>query len=94
VGNASRIDDPDWRPRGADGVETDATPDGYIVYQPDRGRVHHLNQTAAILFALCTGENRVAEMPDLLRVAFNLTSPPTAETRACLEQFVAESLIV
>jgi hypothetical protein len=94
VGNVSRIDDPDWRPRAADGVETDATPDGYIVYQPDRGRVHHLNQTAAILFALCTGQNRVTELPDLLRSALSLASSPAAETRACLEQFVAESLIV
>jgi hypothetical protein len=92
--NLSRIDDPDWRPRTAEGVEAHATEDGYILYQSDRDRVHHLNPTAAILLALCTGRNRVTEMPDLLRLAFDLASPPTEETRACLEQLVAENLIV
>ena len=89
----SRIDDPTWRPKTALGVETHATEDGYILYQADRDRVHHLNPTAVVLLALCTGQNSVGEMPELLRLAFGLASPPTAETRACLEQFVAENLI-
>ncbi len=89
-----RIDDPDWRPKTADGVETHATEDGYILYQADRDRVHHLNPTAAILLALCTGQNRVTEMPDLLQQAFGLAKPPRDETRACLEQLVAENLII
>jgi hypothetical protein len=90
----SRIDDPNWRPRAAEGVETHEMADGYVLYQSDRDRVHYLNQTAAILLALCTGRNRVTEMPDLLRLAFDLASPPAAETRVCLEQLVAENLII
>lgn len=90
----SRIDDPDWRPKAVEGVETHQAEDGYILYQPDGERVHQLNATAAILLALCTGTHRAAELPDLLRAAFGLASPPTAETRACLEQFVAEKLVV
>ena len=79
-----------WRPRAAEGVETHEVADGYILYQSDRDRVHHLNPTAAVLLALCTGRNCVTEMPELLRLAFNLASPPVAETRVCLEQLVAE----
>jgi hypothetical protein len=90
----SWIDDPSWRPKVVEGVETHALADGYILYQTDRDRVHHLNPTAAILLALCTGQNRAAEMADLLRQAFDLASPPAAETRLCLEQLVAEHLIV
>lgn len=89
-----RLDDPDWRPKAVEGVETHQTEDGYILYQADGERVHHLNPTAAILLALCTGTNRVSELPGLLRSAFNLASPPTDETRACLAQFVAENLII
>ena len=90
----SRIDDPNWRPRAAEGLETDPVADGYVLYQPDRARVHHLNRTAAVVLALCTGRNRIAEMPELLQSAFNLASPPTSETRACLERLIAEDLIV
>jgi hypothetical protein len=90
----SRVDDPGWRPRLAEGVETHEVEDGYILYQTDLDRVHRLNPTAAILLALCNGRNRVAEMPELLRSAFDLAAPPAAETRACLEQLVAENLII
>ena len=90
----SRIDDPNWRPRAAEGVETSEVEDGYILYQSDRDRVHHLNRTAVVLLALCTGRNRVTDMPELLQLAFNLASPPTMETGACLEQLVAEYLIL
>jgi hypothetical protein len=92
--DASRIDDPSWRPRAAPDVETHEVEDGFILYQSDRDRVHHLNRTAAILFALCTGQNRAVEMPELLRSAFGLASPPVAEARDCLEQLAAEYLIL
>ena len=75
-------------------METHATEDGYILYQSDSDRVHHLNPTAVVLLALCTGQNSVTEMPDLLRQAFSLAAPPIEETRACLEQFVAENLVI
>jgi hypothetical protein len=90
----SRIDDPSWYPKAAEGVETHEVADGYIIYQSDRDRVHYLNPTAAIVLALCTGRNRATEIPGLLRLAFDLPSPPVAETRLCLEQLVAENLIV
>lgn len=89
----SRLDDPTWCPKAVEGVETHEVADGYIIYQADRDRVHYLNHTATILLALCTGRNRVTEMPELLRLAFGLGSRPAAETRACLEQLIAENLI-
>jgi hypothetical protein len=90
----SRLDDPTWCPRAAEVTETNEVADGYIIYQSERDRVHYLNQTAAILLALCTGQNRVTEMPELLRLAFDLGAPPVAETRVCLEQLVAEGLVI
>jgi hypothetical protein len=89
----SRLDEPAWYPKAVEGLETHEVADGYIIYQSDRDRVHYLNQTAAVLLALCTGKNCVTEMPDLLRSAFGLASSPAAETRDCLERLVTESLI-
>lgn len=91
--SVSRLDDPDWCPMVAEGVETHAAEDGYVLYHPGLDRVHHLNATAAVVLALCTGRNRIAEMPELLRLAFNLDAPPVDETRLCLEQLAAEDLI-
>jgi hypothetical protein len=34
------------RPRRAAGVELSEVTDGFLVYQPDRDRVHYLNPTA------------------------------------------------
>jgi hypothetical protein len=88
------LDDPSWCPKAAEGVETHEVADGYILYQSDRDRVHYLNQTAAIVLALCTGRTRVTEMPDLVRLAFGLAAPPAAEIRTCLEQLATENLIL
>ncbi len=88
-----RLDEPSWFPKAVEGLETHEVVDGYIIYQSDRGRVHYLNRTAVIVLALCTGRNCVTEMPNLLRLAFGLASPPAAETRACLERLVMESLV-
>jgi hypothetical protein len=92
--NLSPIDDPTWHPKAAENTETNEVADGYIVYQPDRDRVHYLNQTAAILLTLCNGENRVADLPELLRLAFDLAAPPATEVRDCLERLVNEGLII
>jgi Coenzyme PQQ synthesis protein D (PqqD) len=91
--NLSRIDDPTWHPKAAENMETNEVADGYIVYQPGRDRVHYLNQTAAILLALCNGKNCVADLPELLRLAFDLATPPATEVQDCLELLVKEGLI-
>jgi hypothetical protein len=89
----SHLDDPTWCPKAVVGVEIHEAADGYILYQAEQERVHYLNRTAVILLALCTGKTRVDEMPGLLQSAFALGAPPAAETRACLERLVGESLI-
>jgi hypothetical protein len=91
--NFSQIDDPTWHPKAAENMETNEVADGYIVYQPDRDRVHYLNQTGAILLALCNGKNCVADLPELLRLAFDLAASPATEVRDCLELLVTEGLI-
>jgi len=74
-------------------LELNEVADGYIVYQPDRDRVHYLNQTAAVVLELCNGKNAEADIPELLRLAWDLLEPPLEEVADCLEGLRKEGLI-
>jgi hypothetical protein len=80
-------------PVRAPDLELNEVADGYIIYQPDRDRVHYLNQTAAVLLELCNGKNAEADMPGLLRLAWDLPEPPVEEVAVCLEALRNEGLI-
>lgn len=81
------------RPTSVPGLEINPVADGYIVYQTDRDRIHYLNATAAIVLELCNGRNAAGEMPELMRLAFDLTEPPVDAVVACLETLANEGLI-
>jgi len=81
-------------PTAAPGLEINAVADGYIVYQPDRDRVHYLNQTAAILLELCNSHNAESDLAELLRIAYDLPTPPVEEVMDCLEMLRKEGLII
>ncbi len=74
-------------PIAVQGLEISEVSDGYVVHQHDRGRVHYLNVTAAILLELCNGENRVADLPELL------PSAPVADVQLCLNTLIDEGLV-
>jgi hypothetical protein len=81
-------------PQSAPGLEINAVEDGYIVYQPERDRVHYLNPTAALILELCNGRNAESELPELLQSAFELSAPPAGEVQTCLQTLRAEGLIL
>lgn len=81
------------RPRRAPDLELNEVVDGYVVYQPARERVHHLNRTAVLVLELCTGEHGVDEIAAIVQDAFELPEPPTAEISACLTQLFEEQLV-
>ena len=85
--------DGDARPRWADGLEITETDDGLEVLQPDGGRRHELNLTAALVFELCSGERSVAAIVAVVQDAFELAEPPTAEVLACLDQLRREGVV-
>lgn len=82
------------RPKVVEGLEISMVPDGSVVYDPGRDRVHYLNRTAALVLELCTGENDAAGIVHALQGAYDLDEPPEVETRACLDQLAREHLIV
>ena len=80
---AARID-------GIDVVEVD---DGFVIYHPDRDRVHFFNHTAAVVLELCDGTKSDAEITQLVQKAWELPEPPEAEVTQCLAQLRDEGLV-
>jgi len=85
--------DPKMRPRLAAGLEISPTEDGYVVYQPDRDRLHYLNVSAAVLLEVCDGTLCADELPALLAGICGLPEPPTGDVESCLETMVGEGLL-
>ncbi len=86
----------DWemRPRRAGQVELSEVTDGFLVYQPERDRVHYLNPTAALVLEACDGTVRAGDLPVFLAATFQLAVPPYDEVAACLAKLLAEDLLV
>jgi hypothetical protein len=83
----------EWRPRRVDGLDVCEVVDGYVVYEAGSDRVHYLNNTAALVLELCTGDNSREEIAGLLRSAFSLTAAPAAEVSDILDSFTREGLV-
>lgn len=78
----------------APNLEVHEVPDGYIVYQGDRDRVHYLNKTAAILFEFCSGSFPIDEVVARVAKAFDLGASAFDEIKAGLESLLKEGLIL
>ncbi|MGF1503414.1 MAG: PqqD family protein [Paracoccaceae bacterium] len=67
--------------------------DGFIIYDATRDRVHHLNPTAALVFALADGESTTERISELVQAQFGLDAAPTAEVAEILARFSEERLV-
>ena len=79
--------------RPVSGLETNPAPDGLMIYQAARDRVHFLNQTALIVFELCGMGKTVGAIEVFLQEAFALTAPPGEAVRTCLKSLLDEELV-
>ena len=78
----------------AHGLEVHQVPDGYIVYQGERERVHYLNKTAAIIFEFCDGAHGPDDIVARVATAFELGPSAYTELRAGLDSLAKEGLIL
>ena len=53
-------------------LEVTAVPDGFVIYDDLKGKVHYLNPTAAVLYSICDVERSVDEMQEFLRAAYDI----------------------
>lgn len=80
-------------PRRVENVEINQVPDGYVVYDKERDRVHYLNHTAALVLEFCTGDNSVEDIVGIMQTAYELSDPPEQEIAECLQQLRDEGLV-
>lgn len=80
------------RPKKSDGLEVDEVEDGFVVYQPDRERVHYLNPTANLILELCDGTMTATQIAELIAQTFDLAVPPSQEVDDALAKMEAEGL--
>jgi hypothetical protein len=80
-------------PRSRSNLDVNEVPDGLVIYDGERDRVHYLNATAGLIFCLCTGENAVDAIARQVADAFSLDHLPSQETDSCLADLRREGLI-
>jgi hypothetical protein len=78
----------------AAGNEINIVPDGCMIYQPSRERVHYLNPTALVVYELSTSGAALGNIEAFLKASYALPNSPTADVRSCLEMLLNEGLIV
>jgi hypothetical protein len=81
-------------PARAAGLEVLEVADGLMVYQADPECVHHLNNTASIVFELCDGENTVPEISEQLAAVFGLDGVPAGTAEECIADLWSKSIIL
>jgi hypothetical protein len=82
------------RPVRAQGLEIHEVDDGLLVYQAQPECVHHLNNTAAVVFELCDGRNTVPEISEQLALVFGLDRTPGGTAEKCIADFRDKGVIV
>ncbi len=78
----------------ADDLDVNEVPDGYVIYQVSRDRVHYLNKTAAIVFEFCDGKREADDVVLRVKQLFALDSSADAEIRSCIASLLKEELVL
>ncbi|MGB6535142.1 MAG: PqqD family protein [Xanthobacteraceae bacterium] len=78
----------------ASDLEVHEVPDGYIVYQKQRDRVHYLNKTAALIFEFCDGVLQPRDIVEQVARIYALDASGYDEIRAALDSLVQEGLVL
>jgi hypothetical protein len=74
-------------------LEVNEVPDGYVVYQSSRDRVHFLNPVAAVIFELCNGNHTADDIRAILVEGYELSSFPDRDFETALGNMLSEGLI-
>ena len=75
------------------GLDINEVEDGLVVYDPDRDRVHYLNPTAGVIFAMCADEPAEPDLPALVREALGSDEPGDRDVAECVAKLRAEGLV-
>jgi hypothetical protein len=81
------------QPTSPPGIEVHEVSDGLVVYLPDPPRVHVLNRTATVVYALASGQRSVIEIAQAVREAYTLTEIPVDDVTTCINQLCAAGVL-
>lgn len=73
--------------------EITEVPDGRVVYQASREKVHYLNPTAVIVLELATSGKTFAEITAFLTEAYGLAEAPGEAVESCIGSLLSEGLL-
>jgi hypothetical protein len=75
------------------GLEVTHAPDGCVIYDAAKEKVHYLNPTAGVVFELCDGINSARTIAGFLKVAYGLDTAPLEPARDCLISLLDQELV-
>jgi hypothetical protein len=76
-----------------EGLEITYAPDGCVVYDAAREKVHYLNPTAGVVYELCDGARSLRAISAFVAQAYGLDQDPVEATRDCVKTLIAEGLV-
>ena len=80
-------------PHRVDGLEINPVEDGFMIYQPEKDRVHYLNHTAVLVLELCNGRNSPTKIAEVVRAAYGVSEPLEKEVNEILAKMQDEGLV-
>jgi hypothetical protein len=80
-------------PKCIDGLDISSVDGGFIIYEPEKDRVHFLNHTAVLVLELCNGRNSPAEIAELMKGAYGLPEAPHSAVHEILGKMRDEGLL-
>ena len=81
-------------PQAVEGLEISIVEDGCVVHDTRHDKIHYLNETAGAILALCNGRVAADELPELIRIAYELPEAPVADVRNCVAALRQEGLLL
>ena len=81
-------------PRRLDGLDVNPADGGFIIYQPEKDRVHFLNHSAVLVLELCDGHRSPDDIGGLVKSAYGLERIPEQMVEETLARLRSEGLIV
>ena len=80
-------------PKKLSTLSINETEDGYVIYDRKKKNLHFLNNTAVFVLELCTGENTLDHIAEMMQEAFKLEETPLNEVSDIVKDFIEQGLI-
>lgn len=75
-------------------LEVISSDDGFVVHDSERGLVHYLNETAAIVFSLCDGDRGPAAISKLVQEYFDLSERPDEDVQSVIGDLLEKGMLI